>query len=230
MSCENESHSHSHGNGDDDSSHVPPIPTSSAQLLNSKIDLPHVTALNLHNPPEDAPKLFKTAQDRYTLKPIIKLDADEQLILHVPFLGSAKLHSVILRTNGDKYCPKAIKLWKNAPEIDFDSVDRKATFTLSHPEVGVVFNDGEDDVPDEIEEEVSFVEHHLPRHIFSGVQHLTILVESIHGDEDECHLHLIELRGEFSELSREPVIAIYELAANPADHKKIDVGGIMRFN
>lgn len=219
MSCEHEHHHHSHDDGD---SHVLPVPTSSAQLLNSKIDLPHVTALNLQNEPDELAKVFRTSEERYKLKPVIKLDADEQLILHIPFLnGSVKLHSIILRTNGEQYCPKTIKLWKNARDIDFDSVDRKPTFTLNHPEVGVSVSD--EDVPEYLENDSDFVEHHLPRHIFTGVQHLTVFIESIYGDEEECHLHLIELRGEFTELSRDPVITIYELAANPADHKAVDV-------
>lgn len=220
MSCENEHH-HLHGDdGHDD--HVAPNPTSRAQLLNSKVNLPHVTAFNLANPKDDLAKLFKLESNRYELKPVIKSDADEQLILHIPFLnGSVKLHSVILRTNGDLFCPKTIQMWKNNPAIDFDSVEQfKPNFVVSHPHVGVAYND--DEVPEILESDADFVEHHLPRHIFTGVQHLTLFFKDIFGDEEETHLHLIELRGEFTELTKDPVIAIYESAANPADHQKVE--------
>lgn len=221
MSCENEHvHGHSHGDGDGND-HVPPIPTSVASLLNLKVDLPHVRALNLENKPEDLAKLFKDANTRYSLQPVVKLDADEQLILHVPFLnGSVKLHSIILRANGDKFCPKSIKLWKNNREIDFDNVDSvKPLHSLEHPHVGVNYNDDEEDIPEVLEDEADFVEHHLPRHIFTGVQHLTIFFKDIYGDEEQTHLHSIELRGEFTELTKDPVVTLYELAPNPADHK-----------
>lgn len=218
----NDHHSHNHGHSHGDGSHEPPSQTYMAQLLNLKVDLTQVVGLNLLNPPEEAAKLFKDSALRYLLKPVIKSDADEQLILHIPFLnGSVKLHSIILRTNGALYCPKTIKLWKNARHIDFDNVnDSKANFTFTHPEVGVTYED--DEVPDELVTENDFVEHHLPKHLFSGVRCLTLFVQDIYGDEEECHLHSIELRGEFTELSRDPVITLYELAPNPADHKVLE--------
>lgn len=225
MSCEHEHH-HLHGDDDPHDDHVAPVPTSTAQLLNLKINLPQVTALNLENPRDELSKVFKDANSRYSLKPIIKSDADEQLILHIPFLnGTVKLHSVILRTNGDKYCPKKIQLWKNNRDIDFDSVDLfKPNFSMSHPHVGVPYNDDEDgdEVPEVLETDADFVEHHLPRHVFTGVHHLTMFFKDIYGDEEEVHLHSIELRGEFTELTKDPVITIYESAANPADHKRVD--------
>ncbi|KAF3987981.1 hypothetical protein FT663_04208 [Candidozyma haemuli var. vulneris] len=227
MSCENEhfhGHSHSHGGDDGGDDHVPPIPTSVATSLNSKVDLPHVTALNLENKPDDLQKLFKNGNSRYSLKPIIKSDADEQLILHIPFLnGSVKLHSIIIRSNGDKYCPKTIKVWKNNRDIDFDNVESvKPLHSLEHPNVGVNYNedsDCEEEVPESLEDDADFVEHHVPRHIFTGIQHLTLFFKDIYGDEEQVHLHSIELRGEFTELSKDPVITLYESAPNPADHK-----------
>lgn len=221
MSCENEHH-HLHGDdGHDD--HVAPVPTSAAQLLNLKINLPLVTALNLHNPKDELAKVFKNESERYSLKPVIKSDADEQLILHIPFLnGSVKLHSIILRTNGDMYCAKTIQLWKNNTSIDFDSVDQfKPQFVITQPHLGVPYND-DDEIPEVLESDADFVEHHLPRHVFSGVQHLTMFFKDIYGDEDETHIHSIELRGEFTELTKDSVITIYEAAANPADHKKVE--------
>lgn len=231
MSCEHEHHLH----GDDDShehSHVAPVPTSKGQLLNLKINLPQVTALNLQNSRDELAKVFKNDESRYELKPVIKSDADEQLIVHIPFLnGSVKLYLVIFRTNGDKYCPKTVELWKNNPSIDFDSVDQfRPNFSVLHPHVGVPYNDDEEDMPEVLESDSDFVEHHLPRHVFTGVQHLTIFFKDIYGDEEECHLHSIELRGEFTELSKDPVITLYESAANPADHKKVDVASAQAMN
>ncbi|ODV81772.1 DUF1000-domain-containing protein [Suhomyces tanzawaensis NRRL Y-17324] len=230
MSCEHEhTHSHGHGHGHDDSdhSHVAPIPTSAAQSLLGKIDLPHITALNAANPPDEISQIFRKPESKYVIKPIVKSDCDSQLILNIPFLNaSIKLFSIILRTNGEDHCPKTIKLFKNDNLVDFDNVEsKKATFELHHPHVGARYED--DDVPESLEEEDSFVEHFLPRHVFTGVQQLTVFVKDVYdeegeGDEDgESHLLYIELRGEFTELSRDPVVTIYESAANPADHKNL---------
>lgn len=234
MSCEHE-HTHSHGSGNGDShshSHVAPIPTNQSQNLLLKIDTPHVTALNLANEKLDLAKVFKKPEDKYTLSPVIKSDCDEQLIVNIPFLNaSVKLHSIIIRSNGDKYCPKTIKLWKNDTTIDFDNVeDKKPTYAIEHPQLGVMYNDGEDELPESIDNDDEFVEHYLPRHIFTGVQLLTLFIQDIYGDEDESHLHYIELRGEYTELSKDPVITLYELAANPADHKNLAVNKTANFS
>lgn len=222
MSCEHQHHSH---NDNHDHSHVPPVPTSAAQLLNLKISLAQVTALNVQNCRDDWPKVFKSGENRYLVKPVLKSDADEQLILHIPFLnGSVKLHSVILRTSA-LHCPKTIQVWKNSPQIDFDNVDDfKPHFSAIHPHVGVGYGD-DDDMPEVVESDGDFVEHFVPRHVFSGVQHLTLFVRDSHDDADESWMHLVELRGEFTELSKDPVITVYELAANPADHKAIETVG-----
>lgn len=235
MSCEDHGHDHGHG-GHHDHSHAAPIPTNPSQSLVSKIDLPHVNLLNLANHPDDLPKLFKLRDERFKLKPVILSDCDSQFIINIPFLnGTVKLFSIILRTNGDNYCPKTIKLWKNDRNIDFENAaNKKPTFTITHPHVG--FCGYDEEVPEELEREEDFVEHHVPRHIFSGVQQLTMFIENKHtpasgqdgsasdtedDDDDIIKLHYLELRGEFTELAKDPVITMYELAANPADHKNL---------
>lgn len=234
MSCEDEhynghSHGHNHDSNDDGDhhghSHIAPIPTNQSQSLQSKIDTPHVTALNLQNPNDELPKLFKSHEDKYQLKPIFKSDCDSQVIINIPFVNSqVKLFSIILRTNGDKYCPKTIKLWKNDKSIDFDNVEsKKATFVINHPRHGVNYND--EPMPSVLDSDDEFIEHYLPRHIFTGVHHLTLFIENIYDedDEDESQFHYIDLRGEATDLSKDPVISIYEASANPADHKNLMV-------
>ena len=226
MSCEDEhyhGHSHNHNHNHDDNDHIAPIPTSSSQSLNSKIDTTKVTALNLANPSDELAKLFKGSNTKYQVKPVIKSDCDEQLNINIPFLnGSVKLYSIILRTNGDIYCPRTIKLFKNDKTIDFDNVDQKKPVqVITHPQIGVA---NDDDLPEILQSDDDFVEHFVSRHKFTGVQTLTLFIENIYDEgEEECHLHSIELRGEFTELNKDPIITLYELAANPADHKNITV-------
>jgi hypothetical protein len=93
----------------------------------------------------------------------------------------------------------------------------KPTFQFDQPLIGP--HQGDVDT-----EEESFVEHHLPRSQFQSTHHLTLFIQD-NWDEDEdetTKLYYIELRGVFtSPLSKNPVIALYESAANPADHKNI---------
>lgn len=221
MSCEHEHHHH----------HVAPVPTNPGQSLLSHIDIPHIRALNADNH-SSVGKIFRKPEEKYQLTPAVVSDCDSQLIIHIPFTsGTVKLHSIILRTNGDLHCPKKIKVWKNDDHIDFDNAGaKKPTHTIDHPRVGVLYNDAED-LPTEIVSDGDFVEHHVPRHVFSGVSLLTIFVETVFGEDDEddedeepCIFHYIELRGEFTALSKDPVVTLYELAANPADHKVDEVG------
>ncbi|KAF6065146.1 PITH domain family protein [Candida albicans] len=187
MSCEDEHHNHNHGHNHNHN-HVAPIPTTAGQSLNNKIDTSKVTALNMANSADDLAKVFKDSTKKYQIKPIIKSDSDEQMIINIPFLnGSVKLYSIIL--------------------------------------LGVANNDS-DDLPEFLESnnDDDFVEHYVSRHKFTGVNQLTIFIEDIYDEgEEECHLHSIELRGEFTELNKDPVITLYESAANPADHKNLTI-------
>ncbi|CDK28731.1 unnamed protein product [Kuraishia capsulata CBS 1993] len=214
-------HSHSHGH----SHGPPPIPTNSSQSINDRVSLSKLAGLNMANPPSDLQALFKTRETKNSLRPAIRSDADNQLILKVPFDGIVKLYSIILRTNGQPdHCPSTIKLFKNNDALDFDTIGSvHPTSTLSHPLVGHLEDlsaiSRDDELVDETEDQ--FVEHYLPRNQFNGTTSLTLFFEDTHShDEDEpVIIYSVELRGEFAELTRDPVITLYESAANPADHK-----------
>lgn len=218
MSCE---HEHSTGRG---GHHVAPITTFESQLLLSLIDLPHCTALNMKNSSESLMKIFRRREERYFIRPSIISDADAQLIINIPFIeGNTKIFSLILRSNGTSKCPKRILLFKNDEGIDFENVKHKrVAHEIIHPQVGV---QEEDEKVKEVVNEKEFVEHFLPRHIFVGLHQITIFIESVHeteeGDLDQSELHYIELRGEHCALKKTPLIAVYELAPNPLDHKNV---------
>lgn len=211
MSCH---HDHQHA--------PPPIPTNPSHNLYHRIDTTQLTALNLANPKDELAQLFRAPDDKYKLKPVIKSDADAQLIINIPFTNSlVKLYLLIVRSNGQDHCPRHIKLYKNDKLIDFDS-SKKPEYVVEQPRLGVMYDD-EDDMPasDNLD---TFVEHFLPRHKFTGLQQLTLYIEDLWDeDTDESWLHYIELRGEATDLTADPVITIYEAAANPADHKKVEL-------
>ncbi|ANZ77914.1 BA75_04926T0 [Komagataella pastoris] len=193
MSCEHEHHQHE----------APPIETSSAQSLNNQIDFTKLTALNCTTPNSKLFEVFihEGAESKITLSS----DCDNQLILNIPFVSSVKLYSLILKTSPDNdHCPKKISLFKNA-DIDFESTAAKSTHHFEQPLVG------------------EFVEHHLPRRLFTNVHKLTLFFEGNWSDDEFENLEIlgIELRGEWAPLTKDPVITLYEAAANPADHKSL---------
>lgn len=225
MSCEDEhfdhSHSHSHSHGDgDDHSHIPPIQTSSVQNLREHIDFYQLRALNCQQKDEDLQRVFKANDDKFELSGFVESDADCQLILNIPFNGNVKLYSIIIRSSGESaHCPRTVKLFKNNKTLDFDNIaGSKPVHKLEQPLVGPL-----DDTEANVDED-TFVEHHLPRSQFQSTYHLTLFIEdNWDDDEDETtKLYYIELRGLFtSPLAKDPVITLYEAAANPADHKNL---------
>ncbi|GMM32971.1 hypothetical protein DASC09_002960 [Saccharomycopsis crataegensis] len=221
MSCHHEhNHGHHHGDNHDEADHILPIPTNASQSLRNQIDFQKLTALNIEQQNSDIYKIFDKYDDsKYQIKDFISSDTDEQIILNIPFLDSSvKLFSIILKTSGGDQCPQTIKLFKNKNNIDFDNAeDMKADFTLNHPQVGF---EGDSNVQEQDINDDNFVEHFLPRHVFTNTTQLTFFIRDVYDeDEDQSKIYYIELRGEFKKLTKDPVITMYEAAANPADHK-----------
>lgn len=55
---------------------------------------------------------------------------------------------------------------------------------------------------------------------FNNVRSLTIFFPSNFDDSDETRVDYIGLKGEWQEMKEDPIITVYELNANPADHPK----------
>lgn len=52
----------------------------------------------------------------------LESDADEQLILHIPFKDNVKLKSIAIVGEGGDMHPSSMKAFKNRDDIDFDNV------------------------------------------------------------------------------------------------------------
>lgn len=209
MSCQ---HEHAHHHNEPNSAQ--PIPTSPAQSLRQCIDFSRLTGLNLAVPNSEIEKVFK--EDKFDVSFCLESDLDAQMIINIPFTGYVKLFSVILRTSNDENCPKTIKLYKNNQSLDFNT-DTKPTYTVIQPQIG---HDSTSDPSDE----TTFVEHYLPRNQFQSTTQLSILInDNYSDDEDEISkIYYLEIRGQFqSDFKKDPVITLYESAANPADHVKL---------
>lgn len=75
-------HSHGHGTHDHDDDIVPAL----QNLLYKQIDTSKVTCLNEDTPNAGRDVLQKTWAQRLDPEPELRSDADEQLLLHVPYI------------------------------------------------------------------------------------------------------------------------------------------------
>ena len=144
------------------------------------------------------------------------------------FTGMVKLHSILIRTTPDGHAPKTLKLFKNRTDLDFSlAADLTPVATLNHPEgVGA---DPDAATPTSVSTPTTatdldaegIVEYSVNRAKFSNITNLSIYIPDNHGDEDVTKILYIGLRGEWTKMGKNPVITLYEAAANPRDHKSL---------
>ncbi|GAA5981741.1 hypothetical protein JCM10908_004583 [Rhodotorula pacifica] len=169
--------------------------------LYQHIDRDNVIALNAEDGKEGK-IVIRPWDERNQDEEWLESDADEQLILHIPFTGNIKLRSIVIRAGPAGYTPDKMQVYANQL-LDFDeatALDPTQTF----------------EVP--ISRDV--VEFAVRPAKFPSVRSLTLFFPSNHG-EDTTRISYIGFKGEFSNFTRDPIITVYEAQANPADHAKI---------
>ncbi|SCV00543.1 LAMI_0G05754g1_1 [Lachancea mirantina] len=223
-SCEQEHHECS----------PPPPETNASQSLYDFIDTAKTVCLNCvgkGNSGTVAECLLKSQEQKFNVSSYIESDADCQVLVHIPFTSNCRIFSVIIRCNQAEDdllgSPKTIKLYKNfRKNIDFDTVkDMKPTHHFENPQNVGLADPGSEEY---IQDESSFVEHHLPRRHFQNCHSLTLLIDdNWAADEDLLtRCYYLELRGECSGNLPAgdgiPLMAVYEAAPSPLDHKKLE--------
>jgi hypothetical protein len=195
---------HGHDHGDHDHSHdLEPALQSS---LYKQINFDAINTLNEEVPRSGAAIVQKPWTERLGDDPILNSDADEQLLMHVPFAGSCKLYSIIIRTSDTPSAPKTLKLFRNRDDLDFSTAaDLKPTQKIELPRTNEVA-----EIP-------------LNRAQWNMTTSINLFFEDNHsdGDEDVTTISYLGFKGDFMALNREPVNVLYEAAANPSDHKMI---------
>ncbi|KAJ3744212.1 galactose-binding domain-like protein [Lentinula detonsa] len=193
-------HEHDHDHDDHDS-----LSTGAQDNLYQYIDRANVMALNADDncKGSDAIKPWheRTSEDKVIS--FVESEADDQLIIRIPFTGSVKLRSVLLKTGPADLTPLKVVLFANEDNLDFQDVaDRKPTqeFDIAQGrEVG---------------------EYAVKTAKFPNVSSLTLFFPSSQGAET-VRIYYIGLLGTWTERKSNPVITVYEAQANLADHQKI---------
>ncbi|KAF1817079.1 DUF1000-domain-containing protein [Eremomyces bilateralis CBS 781.70] len=199
---EHDHHHHDHDGHD----HSDDITPALQNLLHGQIDFSAVSTLNETDPRSGAAILQKTWAQRLEDQPELRSDADEQILMLVPFTGQVRLHSIILRTSASDSAPRTLKVFINRDDLDFSTAtDLQPTQTF------------------ELAQTSDIQEHPVKRVLFNSTRQLGLFFEDNFsgGDEDETVITYLAFKGDFMKLNKEPVSFLYEAAANPSDHTPI---------
>nr|VWP01013.1 Type III effector protein XopX [Ganoderma boninense] len=201
-------HNHSHEGGCHDESdhhdhdHGLPEDVGYRDNLFSRIDRANVVALNVEEPGK-GPEVIKPWDQRLDEDSYLESDADDQMIIRIPFTGAVKLRALLLKTGpGDQTAAK-VSLFPNMEHLDFsDLEDKKPVQEFTVPqgrEVG---------------------EYHVMPAKFPNVTSITLFFPASQG-ADTTRIYYVGFLGQWSERKFEPVLTVYESKPNLADHDKI---------
>ncbi|RWS28629.1 hypothetical protein B4U80_05821 [Leptotrombidium deliense] len=185
--------------------------------LYTKIDTYNVQCLN---EAEDGSgkSVFKPWEERLNFEKCVISDVDEELLFNIPFTGNVKLKGIIIigGENGSHPSSQSLSIfeltpfrYKNRPRMTFDETSAipDQQFELTHDTQGIN-------------------EYPIKAVKFSSVNHLSIYFPANFGDES-TKIYYIGLKGEFTPAQRDALlIANYELAPNPADHKTKNIDSV----
>ncbi|KAL7752813.1 hypothetical protein RI367_001816 [Sorochytrium milnesiophthora] len=200
--CHDEAHDHDH-----DHSHDKEGPERGDESsLWRHIVLDNVRCLN-ESEEGAGTSVLKPWEERMDTAKVVESDADEQLILHVPFTGSVKLKSIAVRGGPGDAAPSKLKVFINSDQLDFDaaeSTEPTQEFELVDPSAGGADAAGVIEYPTRVAK-------------FNQVRSVSLYFCENFG-ADATRLLFVGFKGEWTELKRDPIITLYEAAANPADH------------
>jgi hypothetical protein len=206
--CHDEHHDHGHAHDHSEGAihdHSDDLVPALQNHIYEQIDFGAITTLNESETGSGAAITQKTWTERLNSEPELQSDTDEQLLMHVPFTGQIRLHSILIRTSTSDSAPLTLKLYVNRDDgLDFATVaDLEATQVLELSQTADL-----QDVP-------------VKRAKFNTVRSLDLFFEDnwSRGEEDVTRISYLGFKGEFMKLSREPVSFLYEAAANPKDHQ-----------
>ncbi|OJT14220.1 PITH domain-containing protein [Trametes pubescens] len=143
------------------------------------LDLSQLTCLN-----ESEEHTFKTIvadKKPNTGGAYVLSDADEQLLLSIPFNQAVKVRSIAIRSASAAQAPRTLRLVTNKPSLSFDDVEDGAS-VLQELELSA------DDVREGRRVPLRFVR-------FQSVNSLHIFVVSNQGGEDETRIDSIDIFG-----------------------------------
>ncbi|KAI0763286.1 DUF1000-domain-containing protein [Trametes elegans] len=195
--CHDESDGHDHGHD-----HGLPEDVGHRDNLYARIDRANVVALNAEDP-EKAPQVIKPWDKRLDEETFLESDADDQLIVRVPFTGAVKLRALLVKAGPADQTPTKVALFPNVDNLDFSDI------AYMKPVQEFTIPQGRD-----------VGEYHVMPAKFPKVTSITLFFPEAQGG-DTTRIYYIGFLGQWSERKFEPVLTVYESKPNLADHDKI---------
>ncbi|KAI2631884.1 PITH domain-containing protein [Hypoxylon sp. NC1633] len=128
--CHNEHQAHGghdgHDHHDHEHDHSDDITPALQHSLYQHIKFDEINTLNEASIDSGKAIVKKTWAERLDLEPELASDADEQILMTVPFTGQVKLHSILLRTSPSDSAPRTLKVYINRDDIDFETAEELA--------------------------------------------------------------------------------------------------------
>ncbi|RDA93769.1 hypothetical protein CP533_0258 [Ophiocordyceps camponoti-saundersi (nom. inval.)] len=197
--CHDEHDGHDHHEHDHSDDITPALQSS----LYEQIDFDQITTLNEATRDAGKAVVKKTWAERMYPEPELVSDADQQLLMTVPFTEQVKLHSVLIRTSTSDAAPRTLHLYINQPQLDFSGAEEtEPTQRLELAQTSDV-----QEIP-------------VRRALFGKLTRLGLfVVDNFGGDDEVSRISYLGFRGEWTRLGRAPEQIIYEAAPQPGDHR-----------
>lgn len=162
--------------------------------LHTRVAMDRVTCLN-EAEPGSGPRVLRPWAARFDADaPRLSSDADEQLLLAIPFVAPVKLKSICVIGAGGEESPAEMRAFVNCDGLDFGEAElRESTQAWE-----LVDNNGD-----------GRVEYPTRFSRFQNVSTLTLFFNRNYG-ADVSVIQFIGLKGEYTEYKREAVDAVYE--------------------
>ncbi|WIA37737.1 hypothetical protein OEZ86_014615 [Tetradesmus obliquus] len=174
-----------------------------AYSLYKHIDQLHIRCLN-EDVDGSCKNVFKAWAQRTqaTDNPLRSDPDDAELLLHIPFDGAVKLKAICVIGGSGGSAPSKMRAFINRDDLDFASISSMAPLQEWDLQQD---NDGSLEYPTQVAK-------------FSGVHSLDLHFPGTFGAE-QCEIHFVGLKGEYSERQRRAVEAVYEARPVPKDHQ-----------
>mmetsp|Transcript_6591 Transcript_6591/g.19966 ORF Transcript_6591/g.19966 Transcript_6591/m.19966 type:complete len:208 (+) Transcript_6591:131-754(+) len=170
--------------------------------LYKEVDKERCSALN-ETEAGSVKNILRPWEKRLDPEPVMVSDADEQLLIFLPFYSAVKITSISVIGSGGEQNPKTMKVFLNSETMDFPTAE--ATEPVQTWELVSDNSKGEVEYPTKITK-------------FQNVRTMWIFISDNFGAE-ETSLQYIGLKGTASANRRQAVSAVYELQPQTADHK-----------
>ncbi|KAF8637244.1 hypothetical protein AX17_002955 [Amanita inopinata Kibby_2008] len=177
--------------------------TDFANLYNS-IDKDNVYGLNLAVP-ESAKAIIKPWDEREDTNHYVDSGVDDQLIIHIPFIESVRVKSVLLKLGRGEFAPQLLHIFANHPTIvDFSDAENMK------PQMSVSLLTGE----------TGIVEYPLRVATLSSITSLSLFFKDSEGDVSR--VYYIGFKGDIRSARNGVLSALEVPAPNAAGAKFVD--------